>query len=119
MGIASALVESEHDLNFVTACDMPEVNMGLVRRMLREADGFDAVVPTAEGQLEPLFAVYRTSVADVFKNALAQGKRKIRAAFDECSVKYLDITETDLLKNLNTREEYSEFVARLDQKPGT
>ncbi len=118
MGIASALQASEHDLNFVTACDMPEVNMPLVRRMLREADGFDAVIPITEGLLEPLFAVYRKSVADVFLNALAQGKRRIRDAFAECNIRYLDITKAEALKNLNTREDYAEFVSRAHREPG-
>jgi len=118
MGIMSALVASEHDLNFVTACDMPEIDMALVRRMLREADGFDGVVPIAHGRLEPLFAVYRKSVIDVFQDVLARGKRRIRDAFDECSIKYLDITEAEPLKNLNTREEYTEFISRLAEEPG-
>jgi molybdopterin-guanine dinucleotide biosynthesis protein A len=118
MGIASVLAASEHDLNFVTACDMPEVNMGLVRRMLREADGFDAVVPTANGRMEPLFAIYRKSLRDVFQDTLAQGKRKIRDAFDECSVKYLDITEAGPLMNLNTREDYAGFISPADEEAG-
>jgi molybdenum cofactor guanylyltransferase len=118
MGIASALASSRHDLNFVTACDMPEVNMRVVRRMLREAKGYDAVVPTSEGRMEPLFAVYRSSLIEIFQSVLASGKRKIRDAFDECSVKYLDITEAGPLRNLNTREDYTGYLSRLDGKPG-
>lgn len=117
MGIASALAASEHDLNFVTACDMPQVNMTLVRRMLREADGFDAVVPIADGNIEPLFAVYRKSVISRFQDALAQGGRKIRDAFDGCRINYLDVTAADPLRNLNTREDYDGFISELARKP--
>lgn len=117
MGITSALAASEHDLNFVTACDMPEVNMALVHRMLRGADGYDAVVPIADGYIEPLFAVYRKSVVSVFQDALAQGKRKIRDALDGCRVNYLDIAEGDPLKNLNTREDYTGFISQLARQP--
>lgn len=117
MGIASALEASEYDLNFVTACDMPEVNMALVRRMLREAEGFDAVVPTTQGRIEPLFAVYRKSVIGPFRDTLAQGKRRIRDAFDGCRVNYLDITEDNPLENLNTREDYDGFISQFDKEP--
>mgnify|MGYP001198815590 CR=1 FL=1 len=117
MGIASALQASEHELNFVTACDMPEVDVALVRRMLREVEGFDGVVPIANGFIEPLCAVYRKSVISSFKDTLAQGQRKIRAALDRCRINYIDITETEPLKNLNTREDYSGFIAELDDEP--
>lgn len=117
MGIASALEASEYDLNFVTACDMPEVNMTLVQRMLREVEGFDAVVPTTEGMLEPLFAVYRKSMLVAFRDVLAQGKRRIIAAFDTRRINYLDITEAHALKNLNTREDYDGFISRFAEEP--
>jgi len=113
MGITSALEASTHDLNFITACDMPNVNMVLVRRMLREAEGFEAVVPIADGLMEPLFAVYRKSVLGAFRDALAQGKRRIRAAFGACKINYLDITEFKSLTNLNTREDYDGFISLL------
>ncbi len=118
MGIASALEASRYDLNFVTACDMPDVNMALVRRMLREAEDFDAVVPIDGGLIEPLFAVYRKSVIGAFQDVLAQGKRRIRDAFDACRINYLDITAAGPLKNLNTRQDYVGFISQLDPEPG-
>ncbi len=118
MGITSALQASEHELNFVTACDMPQVDMALVRRMLRAADGYDAVVPIAEGLIEPLFAIYHKSVIGVFQDAMAQGTRQIRAAFKGCNINYLDISKSAPLKNLNTQEEYTGYISELteDQK---
>lgn len=64
MGIASALEVSTSELNFVIACDIPEIEIGYIRQMLAEAKRSEAdiVVPkTSNGKYIPLFAVYRKS----------------------------------------------------------
>lgn len=112
MGITSALEASGHDLNFVIACDMPDVNTHLIRWMLREAAGFDGVVlDVGNGLMEPLFAVYRKSMIGAFRKTLALGKRKVIDAFDIANIKYLDLSETGPLRNLNTREDYAGFLS--------
>lgn len=110
-GIASALEASRHDLNLVVACDIPEVNVPVVRRMLREARDCDGVAPrTASGQLEPLFAVYRKRMLPAIRAALDAGERKVIAPFDRCDVRRVDVGEPPWLRNLNTREDYEEFL---------
>ena len=39
MGIVSCLAESSFDLNFVTGCDIPEMNQALIEKMITEANG--------------------------------------------------------------------------------
>jgi molybdopterin-guanine dinucleotide biosynthesis protein A len=108
MGIASALEESANEFNFVVACDIPRIDLHLVRRMLTEAKDVDMVIPTtAEGRYEPLFAVYRRSALSAINQTLASGKRKISDVFPHCKVKYLEL-ETEL-SNLNTMADYEEF----------
>ena len=110
MGIGSSIEASEHDLNFVVACDIPNIAMYLVRRMLNEADGFDIVVPaTGNENYEPLFAVYRKSSLEAIRKVLKSGGRKISDIFDYCKVKYIRIEPPDWLKNLNTMDDYEEF----------
>lgn len=113
MGIVSALAASASDLNFVIACDIPEFDMALLRRMLREAADFDAVVPrTSDLQYEPLFAVYRKSGLDAMEQALASGKTRVMDGLDGCRVKYLDLAADEQPKNINTMSDYREFVER-------
>jgi len=55
MGIVSALRVSRNDVNFVIAYDIPEVDIGLVRNLVRKSRNFDAVLPqTGPSQYEPL-----------------------------------------------------------------
>ena len=112
MGIASALEASSSELNFVVACDIPHIHIGLVEEMLAEADrsGADVVVPTTGSEeYEPLFAVYRKSALEAINKVLASGGRRISDIFALCRVKYVRLTDAEWLRNLNTPAEYDEF----------
>jgi len=110
MGIASALEASSHELNFVVACDIPNIELRHVRKIISAAvDGkSDIVVPvTGDGQYEPLFAVYRKSALGAINNILSSGGHKISDVFPLCNVKKVDLGAG--LVNLNTMAEYEEF----------
>ncbi|MHC4739900.1 MAG: NTP transferase domain-containing protein [Planctomycetota bacterium] len=111
MGIASAVAASENEVNFVTACDIPHIEMSFVRRMLVEAEGYDIVIPAdKDGRNEPLFAVYNKSSLKAINEVLKEGGRKISDVFARCRVKYIEL-ERDIA-NLNTRAEYEEFLEK-------
>ena len=112
MGIASALDASSSELNFVVACDIPHIDTALVEEMLAEAErsGADVVVPTTGSEAyEPLFAVYRKSALEAINKFLASGGRRISDVFTQCRVKYVRLTDTEWLRNLNTPAEYEKF----------
>jgi len=112
MGLASALRASRHETNLVVACDIPAVDMGIVRRMLRLAREHDCVVPRDRGQYEPLFAVYRRSVVDTLDRLVADGARRIRKLYELRDTAFLDLEEREQLVNLNTTQDYEAFLAR-------
>ena len=112
MGIASALEVSSNELNFVVACDIPKINMACVNRMLNKAieSQADIVIPAiGEEKYEPLFAIYRKTALESINKALSSGKRKIIDAFTLCTVKHIELDDTDWLVNINTIAEYKEF----------
>ena len=110
MGITSALKASTNDVNFVTACDIPEIDIDLVRAMLRQARGYDAVVPrVGPGKYEPVFAVYRKNAVKVFEQALRSRCNRIVDALSHCNVKYIDLSRRQV-KNINTMCEYRRFI---------
>ncbi len=112
-GIASALKSSANELNFVTACDIPQVDTDLIKMMLRDCRDFDAVVPRIGlSQYEPLFAVYKKDTLVAIEAALLSGNNRIIDALSPCKVKYIDLTDTERLKNLNTMNDYWEFAGK-------
>ncbi|MHC4574153.1 MAG: molybdenum cofactor guanylyltransferase [Planctomycetota bacterium] len=113
MGIASALEASANEVNFVAACDIPEFDVGLIRRMLREARDNDAVVPrTGRSEYEPLFAVYKKSAVGAIEQALSSGKTRVMEGLEGCKVKYVELGANERPRNINTMADYREFVER-------
>jgi molybdopterin-guanine dinucleotide biosynthesis protein A len=110
MGIASALRASTTEANFVTASDIPEIDVDLVRDMLRQADGYDAVVPRiGSGKYEPVFAVYKKSALEIIEQALELGVHRIADALSRCRVKYIELSRRQL-ENINTMVEYQKYI---------
>ena len=109
-GIASALKASASNVNFVLACDMPEVDAGLIRAMLRQVGDYDAVVPKVGPELyEPLFAVYKKSALPAIEQVLQSGSNRVIDCFDRCRVKYIDLPGRQF-RNINTKAEYRGLV---------
>ena len=90
------------------------IDISFIKMMLRQArSGYDAVVPrTGLSQYEPLFAVYRKNVLDTANKLLSSGKRRIAEMFSRCRVRYIDLSGTEQIKNLNTMNDYLEFLRR-------
>lgn len=112
MGIYSALLRSEHEINFVVACDIPELDLQYIQELIKEAKDHQIVVPIwSDGRLEPLFAVYKKSVVGNIKKLLDAGHGKIRLLFESADVKYLPLPdEGKWYRNLNTMEDYQNYI---------
>ncbi len=115
MGILSSLEKAHTDLIFVTSCDVPDINLPIVRRMLLSAENHDAVIPlTGDDLYEPLFAVYRKSVIDHCHELIEAGEKKISKLFDRIDIKFLQLDQPDWYMNLNTPQDYDEYSYRYD-----
>jgi molybdopterin-guanine dinucleotide biosynthesis protein A len=112
MGIYSTLLQSKHEINFVVACDIPDLNMDYVKELIRQAKCHEIVMPTwGDGKFEPLFAVYNKSILDKVKRLLENGQRKISLLFDSTDVQYLPMPNAGKwFKNLNTLEDYKNYI---------
>ena len=62
LAVGLAALGDRADAAYVTACDVPLVVPGFVRKLLDLAEGYDVAVPHVNGFDEPLAAVYRTGV---------------------------------------------------------
>ncbi len=102
MGIACGLARSDHDLNFIVACDIPRIDISLIERLFREVEGHEAAVLHSAALPEPLFAVYRKTVTKAIDEALARGQLKVSDALASCRVRYVELGRDSRLRNLNT-----------------
>ncbi len=88
-GIFSGLSAARHHWAVVVACDMPFLNLDLVRRMLSLREGADAVVPVLEGRPEPTHSVYSKICLPHMERLLLANDLKISLFFDKVRVSYV------------------------------
>jgi len=89
-GIHTALSVARHAHCLVLACDMPFLNVDLLRHMLRQAAGCDAVVPRRQGRPEPLHAVYARSCLSQTERMLEDGNLSVLDLLPLVRVRYLE-----------------------------
>jgi len=111
MGILSALRVSGNPANFVIACDIPEIDIGFIEKMVPFTGNYDIVVPASGGnRFEPLFAFYNKNVIPVIQDLLNQGVRKINRLYPKCRTKYVSFENDGWYHNLNTMEDYQKYL---------
>ena len=109
-GILTALARSSGERTFCVACDMPFLSPAVVRRLVeRSSEGWQAVLPRLSPGVEPLCAVYSSSLIPVIEGLLDRGERRVRRALDENRTCYVEeeelrLIDPDLLSfvNINT-----------------
>lgn len=112
-GIQGGLHHSRFPRIFVTACDMPHLNSGLIRRLAALMGENAALVPASNGGLEPLHAFYDMAALPAIDEALASGVQRIVALFDRFPVKIVPAAVVATLdptfasfRNINTPDDY-------------
>jgi molybdenum cofactor guanylyltransferase len=96
IGIYTGLVHSSNFLNVIVACDMPFLNLELLRYMVKVARGFDVVIPRIGDKMwEPLHAVYSKNCIEPMENLVERGNFKIAGFFDSVKVRYVEKEELD------------------------
>lgn len=93
-GILTGLKAIKTDYTAVLAADIPFINSEVIRRLHREAEGFDLAIPSwPNGDIEPLYAVYKVSTAlRVFRDVVKAGRIRIRDAIEKLErVNYVSV----------------------------
>lgn len=110
-GIHSALKTASSDAVFIFACDMPNLNSGLIRNMadlyLEQAERPQIMVPRHKMGLEPLHAIYSRSVLSLIERQLQAVDFKISAFFKQAETTFYTVPENyiPIFYNINTKED--------------
>jgi molybdenum cofactor guanylyltransferase len=113
-GIAAGLQAAQHPLAVVVACDMPFLNVTLLRWLIDLADGYDAVVPQTGAEFEPLHAVYRRECRGPIVQRIEHGERRVISFFADVRLRAVPEADWRMLDpegrslvNLNTPDDLS------------
>ncbi|MFC2052092.1 molybdenum cofactor guanylyltransferase [Chloroflexota bacterium] len=97
-GIYTGLRYSQPSHSIVVACDMPFLNAGLLRHMVKLSRNFDAVVPRLEeGKVEPLHAVYSKSCLSVMEGMMKHNQLGVHSFLEAVNVRYVEREECQRL----------------------
>ena len=113
-GLAAGLQAARHPLAVVVACDMPFLNVTLLRWLIDLAEGYDAVVPQSGDDFEPLHAVYRRECHGPIVQRIERGERRVISFFADVRLRPVPEPEWRVLDpegrslvNLNTPDDLS------------
>jgi molybdopterin-guanine dinucleotide biosynthesis protein A len=95
-GLYSGLRAARHDYGLVVACDMPFLDLRLLRYMILLSPGQDVVIPRIGGLTEPLHAIYSKECIQPIECLLSAGGFKIIDFFPEVRVRYVEEQEVRL-----------------------
>jgi molybdopterin-guanine dinucleotide biosynthesis protein A len=114
-GLVRALAEADDRL-FVLAVDLPAVAPALLRAIAERSLATDAaaLVPRADGRLQPLAAVWRRSVLAAAEGRIAAGEMSLQGLAEEVGAEVLEESawrafdpSGAAFTNLNTLEQYA------------
>ena len=118
-GICYGMRTSKHPICFVTSCDAPFLSVSLISYLLAQISDYDVVVPVWEDRLQPLHAVYRSSVLPALEEQLA--RNELRPIFLYDKVRTRKISEEEIrgidpeglsFLNMNKPEDYERAQQR-------
>ncbi len=122
-GIYTGLMESKSPHTFFLACDMPFVELPLIRHLKGLLRGVDVVVPKSGRGLEPLHAFYSKKCIGPIKRELDRNNLRIISFFSEVTVKIVELDNLtsspefkESITNLNTKEDYESAKKRIFKK---
>ena len=95
-GIYSGLKAAHNQHSLVVACDMPFLDLKILRYMILLSPGQDVVIPRVRGLTEPLHAIYSKQCLQPIKRVLAGGGGRIIEFFPEVRVRYVEEQEIKL-----------------------
>lgn len=120
-GLYSALSASRSQINVVLSVDIPFVNKGLIAHLISRLQDYQAVVPhTGPGRLEPLCAVYHSSVLPVIRKCIENENYKLQHFIEMVKVNKTVISDDlpfytpHLFLNINTPGDYSKAIKLID-----
>jgi molybdopterin-guanine dinucleotide biosynthesis protein A len=112
-GIHAGLTAATYDHALVVGCDMPFLNPSLLAYLASLSPQYDVVVPSIDGLLEPLHAVYSRSCLSLIEAQISTRQWQAFSFYPRARVRYVEQKEIILfdpellsLRNANTPEQW-------------
>jgi molybdenum cofactor guanylyltransferase len=124
MGILAGMTAARDscDAVFVIGCDTPFLTADAVDWLTRQLGDEDVVMAKVDDVLQPLGAIYRTSILPTVERLVGEDVHMPRSLAEVCKTRILSEAEVDafdasrdFLHNINGPEAYDAAIARFGQ----
>ncbi|MCS7180883.1 MAG: molybdenum cofactor guanylyltransferase [bacterium] len=111
-GIYTGITNSKSTFNFILACDMPFINVELIKYMINLQKDYDILVPIVNKRYQVLHSIYGKNVIPVLEENIILKKYKLSEVIKRVKTKF--ITQEEIEKicepyisffNLNTKDD--------------
>ena len=102
---ALAGFEPSRDFVFVASCDLIGFNAAIVEMLVDCLGGHDGAVPTLEGRLQPLCALYCARAIVAARTLSSSGERRVMRWIDGLDVVAVPDINSSWIANANTPED--------------
>lgn len=116
-GLHACLKAAQYDYSFFVACDMPFLNVEVIRYLAQLVGRESVLVPEVDGGLHPLHAFYHKNCLPIIEKKLEAKRLKLVDLFEDCSVRYVHEDELkkfpaieQVFRNINTPQEWTELL---------
>ena len=124
-GLLTALVHAKAERCFVVACDMPFLNVAVIRRLLEKCRDHDVVVPVLRDELQPLHAIYSKRCIGHIQEQIENGNFRIFDFYPKVSTLRLGESvweevdpENRSFSNINTQQALIRARAEIGSQEG-
>jgi molybdopterin-guanine dinucleotide biosynthesis protein A len=97
-GIYSGVKRASHLHSLVVACDMPFLNLSLLRYMQMLTPSYDVVIPLVGQHTEALHAIYSRNCLPFMEEQLQRGDLRIVHFFPQVRVRYVEREEIEVFE---------------------
>lgn len=125
-GIYTGIKYSDSENSIVVACDMPFINLSILKYMLNQTTGYDAVVPQIGNYMEPLHAIYSKSCIPIIEDLIELNELSIYRLIKMVRTRFISENEIRVydenmltffnINNLEDLENAQSIVKKLDRK---
>lgn len=99
-GIKEGIEHIKNDYFFLTACDMPFIDIKIINEMIDKIGNYDCMILKSKNRYEPFFAIYKKSVFDSCK--LEDGLQRIIRKSNKLEI---EANDSNVFFNINTKKD--------------
>lgn len=112
-GMYSVMQENRSTWYLVIPTDVPFMTEATIHLIVKEIQpGYQAIIPSCKGRLQPLVGVYHATVAPLIEEMLQAGDYAVYQLLQKLKVKTVEVEDEEPFYNLNYQRDYDYLIKK-------